>query len=463
MSWKGTLLLLILAALATCILLLSGKSHTRSARESLINMDPALVRSIIIREGSGSLILKKQNGVWAIDSKPSDQANAEIVRAILQSVTGMKPLDTLPPAELKGGLSPEALDLKNPRRSLTIEGNTTETINFGVEGATPARLYARLGSTGAVYLISSEIAGLAFRPLQDFRDPHLTQLSPDHLEEITFSKGNNFQQLILKKDRQGWKLVSPLATPGDQQAISAWAGSLLSTKIERWMPAGTDPASCGLESPSGIFTVREEGGSAAVTIMIGSEVPGSPQCRYARCSNRPEICVINGMGAFLDVTPLTLRSKKLQHIEYDAIDRMEIRPSDGLLPPRILSRKKGSEDWELSNAQGSANKSTLPGPIVRAWFEKLQEITAKGFEAATPDHLKTRGLTQPAVIRLLAHLSENTAEEKAGDMVLADYAFGTPSTGIVALRVGDAPDLLLVPESALELTRGPETPEPQTP
>lgn len=482
MSWRGTLLLLALAIGVTGIFLyslFSRASRTRSTSEFLIDIDPAQAKEIIIRENSGSVILKKRNGVWMIDSAPPERANPAIIRAMLQCASGIKPIDTLRPAELKGSVSLETLDLKNPRRSLTLEADTSQTINFGVEGASSARLYARMGSGGPVYLIPSEIIGLAFRPAADFRDQRLSMLSADHLEEITFSKGNSLQQLVLKKNREGWNLVSPLAAQGDQKAISAWANTLLSAKIDYWMPAGTDPASCGLDSPSGVFTTREEGGASPVTITIGAEVQGSPLgnstspnlpnppntiSRYARCSDRPDICVITGIGSFLEVTPLALRSKKLPHVEYDAVDRMEIRPSGCFATTLLLSRKSGSEDWELSNGGVGTDKKTLPGAQVKGWFEKVQEITGQGFETATPDHLQSRGLAAPSAptpatattIRLIAHLSENTAEEKAGDIVLAEYAFGTPSNGIVALRVGNSPDLMLVPESVLELSKGPQ-------
>jgi hypothetical protein len=456
MSWRGTLLLLILAMLAAGILLFSGKSHTLTTRESLIDFDPAEAEQVTIREGGGSMILKKQNGIWMIASTPPDRANPDLIRALLQSASAIKPIDTLRPAELKGSVSLETLDLKNPRRSLTIEGNSTQTINFGVEGASPASLYIRLGSSGPVYLIPSEIAGLAFRPAQDFRDQRLSMLSSSRLEEITFLKGNNLQQLVLRKDRQGWNLVSPLTTRGDQQAITAWADALLSARIERWMPAGTDPASCGLDTPSGIFTIREEGGSPPVTFTIGSEVPGAPLSRYARCSDRPDICVITGIRSCLEITPLALRSKKLPRIEYDAVDKIEMQSDGCFSPSQALVRKKGSDDWELSDGGSGADKTTLTATQVKGWFEKIQEITAQGFEPATPDHLQARGLATPLVIRLIAQLSENTAEEKAGDIVLGEYAFGNAKEGMVALRLGNSPDLLLVPESFLELSKGPE-------
>jgi hypothetical protein len=155
------------------------------------------------------------------------------------------------------------------------------------------------------------------------------------------------------------------------------------------------------------------------------------------------------------MTPLSLRSKKLPRLQFDAIDRIEIRPAGCFLPPLLVSRKKGSEDWESGDGGSGTAKTTLSATQVKGWFEKIQEITAQGFEPATPDHLQSRGLNQPQIIRLIAHLSENTAEEKAGDIVLGEYALGNAKEGMVALRVGNSPDLLLVTESFLELSKGP--------
>jgi hypothetical protein len=167
--------------------------------------------------------------------------------------------------------------------------------------------------------------------------------------------------------------------------------------------------------------------------------------------------VITGIGSSLEISPLALRSKKLPRVDLDAVDRIEIRSGGCFATTRFLSRKNGSEDWELSNGGSDAAKTTLPATQVKGWFEKIQEITAQGFEPATPDHLQARGFSAaPDVIRLIAHLSENTAEEKAGDIVLGEYAFGNAKEGMVALRVGNSPDLLLVPESTLELSKGPE-------
>jgi hypothetical protein len=135
-------------------------------------------------------------------------------------------------------------------------------------------------------------------------------------------------------------------------------------------------------------------------------------------------------------------------VEYDAIDRIEIIHGTTV----ALTRKPGSEDWIVSG-----NATVVPGSSVKVWFDQLQSLSATSFEPATPEHLAQRGLDQsshPSRIRLIAHLSENTAEETAGERVLAEYALGTPANNEVALREGDATDLLILPESALDLVKG---------
>ena len=221
------------------------------------------------------------------------------------------------------------------------------------------------------------------------------------------------------------------------------------------MPANTDPSACGLDVPEAVITLSSEAGDP-LRIMLGSEIPGSTGSRYASCSDRPGICVLKNMGPSLGITPSSLRSRKLTPLPLDAIDRIEFREYGCFGTTHLLSRKKGSADWEWRDTAGGAIQNTLPESQVKGWIAKLQEISASGFEPATPERLEARGLATPSLIRLIAHLSENTAEEKAGDMVLAEYAFGLPKEGVVALREGNAPDLMILPESAWELAKGPE-------
>lgn len=462
MSWKGTLALLLLAAAALGILLFSGRWHTRSASESLLNLRPTDVTKITIREGGGEIVLNKQNGTWMVvlgspSNASSDRADARLIRSILDQTAGITPLDILKPSDLKGNVSIESLDLKMPKRAMAffdgVDG-TSRTLAFGIEGAAKDQIYARLDGGKTVYLIPSDVVESAFRPVEEFRDPRLTSLDPDRLESINFTKGSAFQCLSLQKGDSGWNLTSPMTSRANDKAVADWAKSFVSTKVDHWMPAGTDPGTFGMDSAAIVISAHESGSKSPVTITIGSAVAGSPESHYVSCSDRPGICIVPGLARLLEITPSTLRSRQPKPLRLDAVDKIEIHSQEQTNNQEtmlILSRKKGSDDWEIAGS----GTGTLAAAQVSTWFEKLQSLTASNFEPSTPEKLESAGLTHPSVIRFIAQLSENTAEEAAGNLILAEYAFGTPRNGVVSFREGTSSDLLIFQENALELARGP--------
>jgi len=452
-SWRGTLLLVVLAGLALGALLFAQRSRTRSAGEPLLTFDPEAAEKISIEEGSGRVDLVKKGELWQIETPVADRANPEAVKALLGNAAGMEALDQLHPRDLKGNVSLEALGLKQPRKIVTIMAKGKHTVSFGADGAAAGQIYARVDSDRSIYLVPADTASVAFRPSAEFRDPRITALAPERLEEITLLKNEEgvLQQLRLKQTSGNWMIESPVTARADRETVTKWASSLIAAKVMRWLPDGTDPSSCGLDLPAATITAHEEG-REPVTITIGSEVTGETGNRYAKCSDRPGICILGGIGEAIAITPASLRSGKPQTVALDAVDKIEIGGTEGSAP-LIITRKKGSGDWEIPGTP-----VVIPATKVAEWHEKFSSITARNFETATPDRLALRGLHgTPRTIRFIAHLSENTAEESAGDMVLAQYYFGIPSEGFVAMREGNSPDLMVVPENALELANGPKT------
>ena len=177
--------------------------------------------------------------------------------------------------------------------------------------------------------------------------------------------------------------------------------------------------------------------------QLGGPVPGTPQDRYATCSDRPGICVLKDATRFLEATPSSLRSRHLSPFQNDAIDRIEIS-YPGQPTPSVVARRKGGSDWE-----SPGRDSSVAGERVDAWLSGLKELPVSDFQPATADRLAATGLSRPTVIRLIAHLSENTAEEGAGDMVLAEFSLGEPEGGSTAVLEKGSPDLMTVPSARI--------------
>jgi hypothetical protein len=454
MSWRGTFLLLLLAALAAGYFFFSERSRTHPPQEPLLGFDPSQASEIQVQEGSSLISLLKKNGLWMIRSGQSgslDRINPELINSLLETAAEITPLDILRSGDLKGNVTLASLGLKKPNRSLSIRADKNQTLLIGAEGAAPETLYARLDSGKTVYLISSKIAAIAFRPVQEYRDPRLTILPSDHLDEITLTKRTELQQLRLKRDQKGersWLLETPVSAKGDDEAVNAWLKPLLGAQIIRWIPEEGDSTSSGLDTPSAVITLHEEGASHPVTLTLGAPSPDTPGGIYVKCSDRPGFAVVTGLTNILATTPQSLRSKKIKQVEYDTVDRIEASETS-------FERKKGSDDW-IARQKESTNTPLIPADQMKQWYDQLQGLSASSFEAATPEHLIGRNLTatnHALTIRLIARLSENTAQEDKGESVLAEYAFGSSSNNEVALREGDAPELLILPESSLEFLK----------
>lgn len=467
MSWRGTLLLLIFAGIALGFFFFSGLSRTHSPQELLLGIDPTLAEKIQIQEGGALFSLIKTQGIWMIQKNLEngaslpERANPQLIHSLLEAAADITPLDILQSSDLKGAVTLSSLGLKKPNRSITIYDGKKQTLWIGTEGAAPGSLYTRLDSGKNIYLISGKIASVAFRPPQEYRDPRLTALATDHLVEVSIVKSGAMQQLNLKKNPEGlngstngWVLTSPVSAKGDEQAVTSWIDSLLGAQIVRWMPEGTDLASCGLDTPSSVITLHDAGGTTPLTISIGSPVSDSPGSYFVRCSDRPGICVVGGnITHALAVTPQSLRSRKMQPVEYDTVDRVEINGY-------YLKRKTGSDNW-IGRSEEGASGQLVTGERVRQLYDQLQGLSAISFEPATPEHLALRGLAnmqergfsatnQPLTIRLIATLSENTAQENAGQTVLAEYRFGVESNGEVALREGLGTEIMILPAREVE-------------
>jgi len=453
-TWRGTLLVVLAGLLAVVLLLRASRTRMRPADRPLLDIPPAAVTGMVILNGASETRLEKRDGVWMIVSPVEDRADPVIVAQILHAALSATPLDRLPPKELKDAVSLESLDLKPAKRSLTLLAPKPQILKLGAEGAAKERLYAQVDSDPSVYLISSEPASLALVPADKLRDRHPFAAQPDRLSELVLRRQGGSRQLSLRKTAKGWVMETPLHADADPKAVGDWITAILSSPVGTWLPPETDAASCGLDIPDAVVTLREEGGNPQV-LEIGKETGAAPGDRFARCSGRPGIFLLQKCAGWIDAAPAMLRSRRITRVTPDSVDRIVIRNGTSALE---LSRKPGTEDW-LSGGDA------IPGDAVTAWFGKLSVLSASSFEPATPDHLAARGLNaNGGRIRLVAHLSENTAEESAGEITLLDLQTGAPCADGTALRVGSSDDLMIVPSDIVqELLRGPTPPSPPTP
>jgi Domain of unknown function (DUF4340) len=442
-TWRGTVLLLLAGIGAAALLLITLRTRTRPADAPLLGIFPGETTGIVITGAGFTTVMENREGVWWITQPILDRADPAKVSKLLEAAADVVPLDKLRPTDLKGSISLESLDLKPVKRSLVFQGKGNHTLRIGSEGATADRLYAQIDSDPSVYLISSELASQAFHPVDELRDLSPFPLRADHLSGISIQQQGGYRELSLRKKGREWNLDSPLIARADAHAVENWINSMYGSKILRWMPVDTEASACGLDTPEIILTLLEPGADP-VRLELGKAIAGSPGARYARTPGRPGIFVLGNIEPWLTATPSSLRLSHPSPVELDAVDRILITRSG---QTTTLSRKPQTDDWLCGDR-------IIPGSSVKGWCARLQEAIASSFETATPEHLAGRAI-DPATsgtvsIRFVAHLSENSAEESAGEITLAEWTIGTPSAdGTLALREGKSDDLMILSSATI--------------
>ncbi|MDH4470748.1 MAG: DUF4340 domain-containing protein [Verrucomicrobiae bacterium] len=456
MTRRGTIALFVLAFATISWFLFADLPHQQSASDGpIFHLDPEKVTRIVITDGNDTHTLQREEDAWSISTTPPDRVSDKKIVHLLTIAAELKPLNILNPKELKHTLSLSSLGLQNPKRSLTIhqEGAKDQTLFIGNEAASDKSLFAQFEKQKTVMIIPSEIATIAFLNADSFRDPYLTTLKLDALKEITVTRGRS--QLSLKKENEKWVMTQPISGIISSEALQSWIAPLFTTQVLKRV-GNDDPnnlSTYGLDQPRATISLLAEDVSQPVTLSLGNVAEdlntntNAPPC-YLCSSDRHAIFIAPpSLSQLFMITPETLRDRQLFELNLDTVDRIEITTLGKTLS--LHRQLGGSEDWILDN------QTILPKATVEKMLEMLEKTKILSYQVATPSQAALAGLddsSQPTSrIRFIAHLSENTPDEQAGDHTVLEISFGQKIGERIFARIGKEPELLEVPAQTVDI------------
>jgi hypothetical protein len=455
MTRRGTITLFVVAIATISWFFLSDFSqHRPSPDDPIFRFDPERVTRIVINDGNDSHTLQREEDAWYISTIPLDRVSDKKVIRLLAIALELKPLNILTPKELKEKLSLSSLGLKNPKRSITIhqEGEKDQTLFIGNEAVGDTSLFAQLEKQKSVMIIPSEIASLAFSNCDDFRDPYLTTLKLNDLKEITVTRG--MSKLILKKENEKWEMIQPISGAISSEGLQTWIAPLFTTEVLKRVGNNdvNNLSVYGLDQPRATISLLDEDSSKPVTLSLGNvaeETPGissAPPC-YLSSSDRHAVFMVPAfLSQLFMITPEALRDRQLFELNLDTVDRIEITTSGKVLALR--RQLGGSEDWILDN------QIVVPKATLTKMLENLEKTKILSYQVATPSKAAAAGLddsSQPTSrIRFIAHLSENTPDEQAGDHTVMEITFGKKMGQRIFAHIGNDPELLEIPAETVD-------------
>ncbi len=444
---KVSSILLVLAAAAALVFLvfieprIRGPQVTESAlREGRIpQIEPAEVRTIRITDRDNILEMHRQGSGWQLGTKSKDRADKAIVERLLHDLAALPFVDRIPAGELTKK-DRKIYGLDKPKRTITLEGEDTLTISLGDDAAVENRLYIGTSASEDVYLVGDEVLNNAFRDAGEFRDRRLTDLNPSQLDRVIIRRDDGEIELV--QDASGWKITKPLHARADTGKVEKYLNQILGLRILDYVSEDTGDLSVhGLAEGQNEISFFAGGQTRPQTLRLGRN---EGESQLGQFTARDSIYRLPGATAELvKVQPDALRDRRLIMLNPDVVDQIRIRSPKG----DITLRRKAS-GWEIKDG---ATFSPASQEVVHTLWNAVTETEATAYTPVADASLADFGLDPPLCsVEFVAVLSENTAESRAGEQLLAAITLGKAPDGQVYAHLSDSPEISTVPAAILE-------------
>ncbi len=452
MKLKNTLLLLVLAG-ALFAFIKFYESQQLSSREAqeragkVTSFDRDKVDAITIKNSESKIELRKDDkGNWRLEEPVKDRADSMAVSQLFTTAESLR-YDAMIGDEKKGADKDQHKEygLFNSETKVKFTGKDKPVeLIFGKDAAVEGKVYVKLESSNAAYVIAKDLKEQISKKVDEFRDHKLTDLNTTQVNKVLLK--TNAGEIELEKKDQHWMVVKPLKARGDDSKIGDLVSRAATAHIESFVGDATNAGNLGLQEPRATLSLWTEGGETPTVLQLGGNPKDDRERTFAKASTREGVVLLPKSIEDLILTkPNDLRDKSLIRVEADIVDRITI---EGVGKEKIVLarsgeswvRKAGAKDEAINVA---AAKRLLDG--VRG-----QEVTAFVSDVAT--ELPKYGLDHPSVkLTFSSYASENTAETKAGEKPIVAVAFGKAENGNVYARVEEEPFIVSVSDTILEV------------
>ncbi len=480
---KPTTIIILGALLVVCLVvalftsdIFTGPEPDKQADDVAELFTPALgkVTQLTVQGDSGKSSFRRQGDKWRIVEPIDVPANTFEVNALADAVKAIKAAE----AENVGD---ETTGLDKPKWTVTVTDDAGVAHKLMVGKARPMKsdqTYVRPNDSKKAFVAKLDLAAKLDKPLSDFRDKTVLNLSSDSIARVKIAGAESFE--LLKRDGK-WELTAPLAAPANPDSVR----SLLSavgrvTATEFVTDDAKDLAPYGLVSPqllaevemapvpptTGPASTQPATGPGKVhTLAIGKQIGDKV---YAKISDSPTVFQIRpALIKSLQPKLAKLRISKVLDIDIAAVTGVDI-----FVPAGEAGFVKTEGQWMMAlplkgpTADGAVDK--LLGDAARLKAESFKDDAADpalyGLDKPTAE-LKFRMAGKGQAVTLLIG-----AKTPSGEMTFVRSA-GAAAVAVVrtndlsALLAEPAtywnPQLLKLPEAAhttsLELRRPDDT------
>ncbi|MGE3190030.1 MAG: DUF4340 domain-containing protein, partial [Vicinamibacterales bacterium] len=284
---KSTLVLaLVLAGLAGYIYFVDAdRPAGDDARETLFAVQADQITGIRLTAGGQTSVLEKSGDAWKMTAPVATGADATEVSSLttnLASIAVNRVVDENAADLAQYGLA-------DPRITVAYTaGDQSGTVAIGDTSAAGSDVYARVGDSHRVVLLSSFLGTTFDKSPFDLRDKRVLAFERDKADGLTIDAGG--PEIRLARDGSAWTVEAPVEARGDYGAIEGLLTRLSTTSMTSLVDDPADAAgdTYGLASP--VATITVSSGSSQAVLAVGKETDGKT---YARDRSRDLLFTID--------------------------------------------------------------------------------------------------------------------------------------------------------------------------
>ena len=300
-------LLAILIALGAYLYFVESKREPESAdgKDKVFSVEADAIDELTVKAESGEQTTLKKTGTdWQI-VQPStlepDSAEVSGIATNLATLELQRVIDENPSDLAEYGLA-------KPRIEIAFKsGGQEKKLLIGRKTPPGTDLYAKLGDSPRVFLISSYLDSTFGKTTFDLRDKTVLKLDRDKVDALTITVPTHTVR-VAKRDGE-WRLTAPVDARADFTTVDGLVSrinGLQMKSIASAEPAGL--AEYGLDKPAA--TVLIGTGSSQATLLVGKNA--GEGLVYAKDQARPQVMRLD--SSFLDEMkkpPADFRQKDL--------------------------------------------------------------------------------------------------------------------------------------------------------
>ena len=311
-------------------------------------------------------------------------------------------------------------------------------VEFGSDVPASSSVFMRVAGKDEILLVPSSSAAAFLKPVEDFRDRALLDLTILDVGEALVTRAAG--DVRFRRRDEEWWMERPIEDLAAGDAVQSLLSAVIGLRAETFID---HPLASGLDAPRETVRLLDRKGAEIATVRLGDPVPGQTDRRYVRADTpegRGQVATVASGGLDALSRPAAeFRSRKAFPIRAWESTSLSMRSPRATL---VFQKKDGA--WSAAGDSGV----NVSAEEVDKTLQQLSDLAIASFESPGAPSAAARGLDPP---RARIEVSSETGDGKPRVLEL-----GAPGPGphTVFARDPRRPGLFVVDASILERIDG---------